>query len=227
MGLSQHIVEPGNKWCYACATEKPVAAFSKDKSRRDGLQPRCKTCTEIYRVANIDRIRTTKRAAYDKRMAEKGYYVPLSPEEKRRRHREDMRIRQGYPRPKRQRQSEDVRKAKAAAWREKNKADLADYGKKRRAGNPAYFAAQAAFRKAAKRRATPKWADQASMRAFYELIPLVNEETGVKHNVDHIVPLISKIVCGLHCEANLRVITAAENAQKSNVIWPDMPDPTP
>jgi len=48
-------------------------------------------------------------------------------------------------------------------------------------------------------------------------------ETGVKWHVDHIIPLKSKKVCGLHNEFNLRLIPAIDNIRKRNLFWPDMP----
>ena len=47
--------------------------------------------------------------------------------------------------------------------------------------------------------------------------------TGVKHHVDHIVPIRSRIVCGFHTESNLRVVPKLVNLQKGNRHWPDMP----
>jgi hypothetical protein len=47
--------------------------------------------------------------------------------------------------------------------------------------------------------------------------------TGIKWHVDHTVPIRSSLVCGLHNEFNLRVITAADNWSKGNRHWPDMP----
>ena len=71
--------------------------------------------------------------------------------------------------------------------------------------------------------ATQAWANPALMLAIYDEARIISETTGIAHHVDHIVPLGSKSVSGLHCEANLQVITGAENRSKSNRKWPDMP----
>ncbi len=80
-----------------------------------------------------------------------------------------------------------------------------------------------AKRRAVHRLATPAWADRCAMRVIYEQARRITRETGIQHDVDHIVPLKSKLVCGLHVHCNLRVIPASENAKKNNRYWPDMP----
>ena len=76
-------------------------------------------------------------------------------------------------------------------------------------------------------RATPVWvkpgnAHKMAINAIYRLKKKLNK-AGVKYTVDHIVPLNSKLVCGLHVAENLEVITELENLKKSNTWWPDGP----
>lgn len=84
------------------------------------------------------------------------------------------------------------------------------------------LAAKAAARRALKMQATPAWADVDAIGAFYAEARRLTRETGIAHHVDHIVPLKSKLVCGLHCEANLQVLPGAANLSKGNRVWPNM-----
>ena len=76
-------------------------------------------------------------------------------------------------------------------------------------------------RKAAKRNATPIWTDDEHVKSLY-LIAAICRSGGVDIHVDHIVPLKSKLVCGLHCETNLQLLPAHVNLSKNNRYWPDM-----
>ena len=76
-------------------------------------------------------------------------------------------------------------------------------------------------RNAAKVSATPKWLtiqQRNEIADIYALSATKTASTGVPHNVDHIVPLRSGVVCGLHVPWNLRVITAEMNRSKSNFM---------
>lgn len=86
--------------------------------------------------------------------------------------------------------------------------------------NPDAINALIAKRTTAKKRAIPPWANLKAIKAFYTEALRLTRETGVRHEVDHIVPLQSDVVCGLHCEANLRVITKFENQSKKNKLLP-------
>jgi len=81
--------------------------------------------------------------------------------------------------------------------------------------------ADTSVRKRRHREATPKWLTEAqklSMRQLYIQARKLTELTSVRYVVDHIVPLRSHEVCGLHVPWNLRVITQEENLKKSNKL---------
>lgn len=82
--------------------------------------------------------------------------------------------------------------------------------------NPAKVAANVRARQARKLNATPAWANLDAIAAIYQLARDVTELTGVEHEVDHIIPLKGRNVCGLHVENNLQVLPKAANRKKGN-----------
>ena len=76
------------------------------------------------------------------------------------------------------------------------------------------YTARNATRRANKLQATPAWASLERIKEIYKSCPL-------GYHVDHIIPLISNVVCGLHVENNLQIITAQDNLRKSNKFLGD------
>jgi len=68
------------------------------------------------------------------------------------------------------------------------------------------------------KRQTPPWVDRGALRSFYLEAQRLTRETGVKHHVDHVIPLKNRIVSGLHVPANLAVVPARVNLAKSNQL---------
>lgn len=73
-----------------------------------------------------------------------------------------------------------------------------------------------------RQRAKTAWCTWAECDMIYAWAKVMSIFTGEVYNVDHVVPLVHPLVCGLHCPANLRAVPYAVNAQKSNNHWPDM-----
>ena len=77
--------------------------------------------------------------------------------------------------------------------------------------------------RAARLQATPAWADKSAIAAVFNEAEALTVRTGIVHHVDHIVPLNSDLVCGLHVHWNLQPLPAEDNQKKGNRTWPDMP----
>ena len=63
----------------------------------------------------------------------------------------------------------------------------------------------------------PVWADLQAIGEVYLEAAYMNLQ------VDHIIPLRNKLVCGLHTWDNLQLLGPLKNNKKGNRYWPDMP----
>jgi hypothetical protein len=95
-------------------------------------------------------------------------------------------------------------KAQVKAWKDRN---------------PKAFAELKAKRRAEEMQRVPKWLtreDKKIISFIYEMAKMLTDTTGEDYQVDHIIPLRGKLVCGLHVPGNLQILTRLENIRKGN-----------
>jgi len=100
----------------------------------------------------------------------------------------------------------EVKRVYQKAWKEKN---------------VVWVRADTKSRRRKHRLATPKWLSRkqkSEIRQIYQIAITMSKTTGEQYVVDHIVPLRSELVCGLHVPWNLRVIPQQQNLLKSNKL---------
>ncbi len=130
------------------------------------------------------------------------------------------------------------RKLESRSYRERNKEKLnakdrayyhenkerffkrvSEYFKSYQKANRAKYNALENRRRASKLNATPPWLTKEQLEEM-EYMYLVSKDayllTGEEYEVDHIVPLQGKDICGLHVPWNLQVLTASSNRSKNN-----------
>jgi hypothetical protein len=205
------------KQCTKCGGVKSLSSFRKQKITKDGLAYWCKACASLwhkkYRQDNQDKISQRKKKHYQSNRGKilqrnKKYY-------------QDNRDKVLQRNKKWRKKNLDQMLQYQREWYYSNRDRMAQRKKKWRQDNASRVNASVAHRRAAKRNATPPWADQTAINAIYAEALWLQEFTGEPYHVDHIVPLNSDFVCGLHVPANLQAIPGAENLAKNNRSWPE------
>lgn len=185
----QQAFDLGWKWCSFHKKFEPVADFGKSSDRADGLRSCCREATKETRDPDYEKAYREKR---------KEHYAELNVIW----HIENAERRSAYDREK--------RAARLEYYQEK--------GRQRQRENPWVYTESVRRRQAAEIQAMPKWADRDAIKTIYRRCAEITKVTGIDHEVDHIVPLRGKNVCGLHIHQNLQILTREENARKSNKL---------
>ena len=203
---------PWVKACTKCGIPKPLLDFPKAKDMRDGRNSWCRECagrlnsqwSKNYRSTNAGR--EVFRLNKEKARRRKGVPPRLH-------HAHVQAYYRAMRAPKAKHQAHVLLRTRLLKRAERiaQKSQSPDHRRrvKKRCGSSKQI---------------PKWANMKAIDAIYAEAARIAKETGVEVEVDHIVPLKSKLVCGLHCEANLWVLPKWVNQEKSNKVWPDMPE---
>lgn len=107
--------------------------------------------------------------------------------------------------------ADKVRERKAHYYAE-NADKVREINARYRAANPHIQRAKVAKRRATKLNATPYWLTDKDITR----IKKIYEDCPSGYQVDHILPLQGKRMCGLHVPSNLKAIPASENSSKCN-----------
>lgn len=180
------------KICIDCGNEHPLSNFYKNKKMKDGHLNSCKYCRK-----EVD----NKYKQINK--------IKLYKQTK------DWKLR-----------NKEVVNTYMKEYRLTNKDKISEVNKlwietnkEKVRGYKNYINAQ---RRANKKCAFVKWADSKVIKNIYKKARELTLLTGIQHHVDHIVPLVNNLVCGLHCEHNLRIIPYYENCSKGNKLIEDI-----
>jgi hypothetical protein len=187
-----------NKICSRCKIEKQISDFAKRKISVDGHEGVCRECRtkgkNNWYSKNKDRYRKSNKKWADK-------------------NKEHLRIKT--------KKYAEKNKDKIKEYRIKNRERILQKAREWQINNPAKCVRNVSARRAAKIKCTPKWLNESQKNQifeFYQFAKVQTERTGIKHEVDHIIPIKGHNVSGLHVPWNLQVISAEQNRRKSNKL---------
>lgn len=209
------------KHCVKCDWNKPVNEFGKDRNRKDGLNVYCGLCVRensaIFRSNNPEKSRESS-AKYRHKNPEKR-------KESVRRYCDDNKGRLNKIAAQYRKDHPDKRRKTIAKYNANHRYSVRARNAEWAARNPGKRTAKASKYRAKKLQAMPSWADNQYIEDLYSNCREAEHMFGaigldVKFNVDHIIPLQSDLVCGLHTEDNLQILSALENSIKGNHFIP-------
>lgn len=186
--------------CSKCLAIKSLLDFHKDKKGKEGVSNRCKACSiahvKAYSLLNVDIIKERRAERYAN-------------------NKEEARVKR--------KQSYIKNKEKiilqTSLWAKNNLERVKIIKNNWKKRNIGVVNSATAKRRALKFLAQPNWLTKQEKQFighYYTVAKNMEKLYDEKYNVDHIVPLGGKIVCGLHVPWNLRVITSGLNKNKSN-----------
>lgn len=182
------------KLCNKCGLIKPLNEYSFRSDRKTRPRSQCKTCSST--LAKEYRLNNIDKVKQTKKKYRDANFIKIS----------------------------EYNKRYKQVYSELNKVKLLKKKKEYYLNNKEVSYAAAHRRKATKLNATPSFINEEYVKLFFIIAKEEEARLGVKCHVDHIVPLKSKFVCGLHYEHNLQILTINDNLKKNNKYWPDMPN---
>lgn len=197
------------KTCTNCGVVKQLDQFSPLSNGKP--RPACKRCmadaVREWRKKNRDKVIAQKRRAYYRDPARKIQSIrewrAKNPEKYKAQIQKSSRTEKSL--------------ARLRAWKQSLTTEQKrEYDRLDRMRNANRIRAATRKYQARKRLAVPQWANHNAIKNIYAAASLMEIETGITHEVDHVVPLVSDIVCGLHWEGNLQILTMLENRSKGN-----------
>ena len=206
------------KKCNSCFVEKLFIDFSKDSRAKDGLCCYCRLCRKDQKKkeynTNKDKI-LQKCKEYRIKNSKK---LNSRQAEYRAKNKQSIRVKQSEIYQKNKQDRLEYARNHYAENTEVIKAKVKRYTKENRSK---VNAIKAKYR-AARHNATPDWLTREHLKEIEEFYILAKElawlNGGEILQVDHIVPLQGKDVCGLHVPWNLQILTKAENVKKFNKL---------
>jgi len=186
-----------DKKCNKCLVFKAITEFNKDKTRKDGLAIWCRVCSNQYN----------------------SNWRQDAPLEKREKAKQDTKqwVVDNYDRHIQttvnwRNNNKEFKKQINKKWWDNNKQHHITY----RQSNKGTINNRVSLRRTRKIKATPSWAELDKIKIIYQKSAELSNLWNIPLQVDHIIPLISDTVCGLHCWHNLQLLEQSLNSSKHN-----------